>query len=219
MGIMDRFGRVVQASVRELLDQAEDPEQLLDHAIREMERELAGARQRLEESQSAARVSREMAEGRKAEATRFAERAQKARADGMEQAAREAESFEAKALAAAQKLAEQATEAEKPTSQLEEAVKALGTALKDTRVKQQELTAQLRQVRQARGTSAPRVGGARASDASEWRRVDQGPESGGPSWTAGERTPEQVEWELEQLHRRSAADEKLAELKKKMGKG
>lgn len=47
MGIMDRLGRLIRANVNDLIDRAEDPEQLLDQILRDMQSNMATARQQV----------------------------------------------------------------------------------------------------------------------------------------------------------------------------
>src|SRR6476646_10368150 len=44
MGIFDRVSRLLRANVNDALDNAEDPEKMLDQLIRDMTEELRGAR-------------------------------------------------------------------------------------------------------------------------------------------------------------------------------
>lgn len=45
MGILDRLGRLIRANVNDLIDKAEDPEKVLEQAIRDMGDELVKMRQ------------------------------------------------------------------------------------------------------------------------------------------------------------------------------
>jgi phage shock protein A len=54
MGIMDRLSRLLRANVNDMLDQAEDPEKMLDQMLRDMETNISAAR-----SQVAAMIAQE----------------------------------------------------------------------------------------------------------------------------------------------------------------
>ncbi len=54
MGIFDRISRLLRANVNDLLDNAEDPEKMLDQLIRDMNEEIRRAR-----SQVAAMIAQE----------------------------------------------------------------------------------------------------------------------------------------------------------------
>ena len=47
MGVIDRVSRLVRANVNDLLDQAEDPEKMIDQIIRDMESNIGDARQQV----------------------------------------------------------------------------------------------------------------------------------------------------------------------------
>ncbi|HEV2127721.1 MAG TPA: PspA/IM30 family protein, partial [Thermomicrobiales bacterium] len=44
MGIMDRISRLVRANVNDLIDSAEDPEQMIDQILRDMQSNITTAR-------------------------------------------------------------------------------------------------------------------------------------------------------------------------------
>ncbi len=44
MGIMDRLSRLLQANVNDLIDQAEDPEKMIDQILRDMQENMRTAR-------------------------------------------------------------------------------------------------------------------------------------------------------------------------------
>lgn len=47
MGVIDRMSRLVRANVNDLLDQAEDPEKMIDQIIRDMESNIGDARKQI----------------------------------------------------------------------------------------------------------------------------------------------------------------------------
>jgi phage shock protein A len=47
MGVIDRVSRLVRANVNDLLDQAEDPEKMIDQIIRDMESNITDARRQV----------------------------------------------------------------------------------------------------------------------------------------------------------------------------
>ena len=47
MGVIDRMSRLVRANVNDLLDQAEDPEKMIDQIMRDMESNIADARKQV----------------------------------------------------------------------------------------------------------------------------------------------------------------------------
>jgi phage shock protein A len=90
MGIFDRISRLVRANVNDALDNAEDPEKMLDQLIRDMAEEIRRAR-----SQVAAMIAQEKElAADKAEADRISRewqrRAELAVAQGKDDLAREA---------------------------------------------------------------------------------------------------------------------------------
>lgn len=54
MGIMDRLGRLIRANVNDMIDQAEDPEKMIDQILRDMQENMVTAR-----SQVAAMIAQE----------------------------------------------------------------------------------------------------------------------------------------------------------------
>lgn len=54
MGVMDRLSRLIRANVNDLIDQAEDPEKMIDQILRDMQENMATAR-----SQVAAMIAQE----------------------------------------------------------------------------------------------------------------------------------------------------------------
>ena len=48
MGVIDRVSRLVRANVNDLLDQAEDPEIMIDQILRDMESNIADGRKQVE---------------------------------------------------------------------------------------------------------------------------------------------------------------------------
>lgn len=54
MGVMDRLGRLIRANVNDLIDQAEDPEKMIDQILRDMQENMVTAR-----SQVAAMIAQE----------------------------------------------------------------------------------------------------------------------------------------------------------------
>src|SRR5436190_852906 len=104
MGILDRFQKVVQASVHELMADGADPETLLAGAIDEMDRELQQARLSLKDSERRAEEAQQRAKLRQQEADGFQKRAQEAKTAGRPQAASQLDGFAQKAATAASSL-------------------------------------------------------------------------------------------------------------------
>jgi phage shock protein A len=197
MTMWQRVQELAQASVQDLLKRGGDPDQLLGQAIAEIEKELGKSSADLEEAQGAARVGMEMAETRMEEARHFEARAHQAQSQGMTAAAAELRAFGGRAKAHAQLLADEARKAQASVQQLQDALAALKQTVQDARSKRAELQARLKEIRER--TARPRVGPAR------------------PSWVGPEERAKDVERELEDLQRRHVVDEKLAELKRKLG--
>lgn len=90
MGWLERVGRVVRGHLDNLVNEAEDPEKLLDEAISKMEQELIAMRRALAEAIATHKsAERQLSRYEKAAATWY-ERAQLAMAKGGESLAREA---------------------------------------------------------------------------------------------------------------------------------
>ena len=90
MGIMDRLSRLIRANVNDLIDQAEDPEKMLDQILRDMQSNMTTAR-----AQVAAMIAQEkeleadLNETRRL-ANEWGAKAQRAVAAGKDDLAREA---------------------------------------------------------------------------------------------------------------------------------
>ena len=90
MGWLERVGRVVRGHLDNLVNEAEDPEKLLDEAISKMEQELIAMRRALAEAIATHKsAERQLSRYEKAAATWY-ERAELAMAKGGESLAREA---------------------------------------------------------------------------------------------------------------------------------
>lgn len=90
MGWLERVGRVVRGHLDSLVNEAEDPEKLLDEAISKMEQELIAMRRALAEAIATHKsAERQLSRYEKAAATWY-ERAELAMAKGGESLAREA---------------------------------------------------------------------------------------------------------------------------------
>ena len=84
MGWLERVGRVVRGHLDNLVNEAEDPEKLLDEAISKMEQELIAMRRALAEAIATHKsAERQLSRYEKAAATWY-ERAQLAMAKGGE---------------------------------------------------------------------------------------------------------------------------------------
>lgn len=195
MGLFDRFSKVVQANVHELL-QGDDPERLLDAAIHEMQKELGQARVRLNEADAQARARREMVEARLAEVARFEKQAKDAEAEGLHESANDFRTFMQKAKTSAQTLESDAVKAEQSARELKDAIDGLEKTIEDARAKRTEVSARLKDLRQHAG---PRI----SQQASE------------PTPPPRERA-RTIDEEFRNIEHKEAVDAKLEELKRKM---
>lgn len=90
MGILDRLGRLIRANVNDLIDKAEDPEKVLEQAIRDMGDELVKMRQAVAQAIAALKRTEQQYKKNLEEAERWQQRAQLALSKGEEGLAREA---------------------------------------------------------------------------------------------------------------------------------
>ncbi len=91
MGVIDRVSRLVRANVNDLLDQAEDPEIMIDQILRDMESNIGDARKQVASDDRAGKRTR-IRSRRNAESWRMpgADKAQRAVDAGKDDLAREA---------------------------------------------------------------------------------------------------------------------------------
>ncbi len=207
--VFERFKSLVGQGVDSLLSH-EAPESLLRQAVEEMERELVGAVSQEEGAAQLARHAREMQQLRAEEAARLRVRAQTAHGDGLpEEGARLLAAAE-KAAANAGSLEADAVRAEAHHAEVRDAVAGLRQLMEDARTKQEQVRdrlATLRRVSTGGGATRPRMGPQDAAN---------GPDVAPPHKEHKEPSPEQ---QFKDLERKSAVDDALAALKKKMGGG
>ena len=90
MGVFSRFFKVTEAGANRLIDKMEKPELMLDQAIRDREKSIGEARQKVQSVIATERQTKAIIEKEEIEAQRWEERAQKALAAGEEDLAAQA---------------------------------------------------------------------------------------------------------------------------------
>ncbi len=90
MGIFDRIGRVIRANVNDMIDNAEDPEKVLEQSLRDMGDDLVKMRQAVAQAIASQKRTEQQYQKNNAEASKWQERAQLALTKGDETLAREA---------------------------------------------------------------------------------------------------------------------------------
>lgn len=90
MGFLDRLGRVIRANLNSLINQAEDPEKILEQTVQEMQDELIHLRQAVAQAIATQKRTERQASQAAATAEEWMRRAQLALQKGDENLAREA---------------------------------------------------------------------------------------------------------------------------------
>lgn len=90
MGIFDRIGRVIRANVNDMIDNAEDPEKVLEQSIRDMGDDLVKMRQAVAQAIASQKRTEQQYNKNQVEADKWQQRAQLALTKGDESLARDA---------------------------------------------------------------------------------------------------------------------------------
>lgn len=90
MNWLERLGRVIRTNINSLIQEAQDPEKILEQAIADMEKELIEMRRALAEAIATSKSTERQAANYQATARQWYERAQLALEKGNEELAREA---------------------------------------------------------------------------------------------------------------------------------
>ena len=90
MGLFDRIGRIVRANVNDLVNKAEDPEKILDQAMKDMQNDLVEMRQAVARAIATQKRTEQQYKKNLTEANNWQQRAQLALTKGDENLAREA---------------------------------------------------------------------------------------------------------------------------------
>ena len=90
MGLFDRIGRIVRGNINSMIDNAEDPEKVLDQAVIDMQKNLVDLRQAVAKSIAEQKRTEQQYNQNQVEASKWQQRAQLALTKGDENLAREA---------------------------------------------------------------------------------------------------------------------------------
>jgi phage shock protein A len=90
MGVMERLSTLLRANINDMLDQAEDPEIMLNQILRDMEGEIGRARNQVAEMMAQERIFRDDLEAERDKAQHMEERAEHYVREGNDAMAREA---------------------------------------------------------------------------------------------------------------------------------
>lgn len=107
MGVLERLSTLIRANINDMLDQAEDPEIMLNQILRDMEGELQRARSQVAEMMAQERIFRDDLQAERDKARHMEERAVQYVTDGNDTLAREALKRKADADANAEVLQQQ----------------------------------------------------------------------------------------------------------------
>lgn len=201
MGVMDRFRDLMAGNVADLFERHPDPDRLLAQAIAEMQGELEVARHGVQHARDEAREKRELQEVRREEAARLGDRAKAAASEGLHEEATRLRAAQDKAKTHAGTLEAEAVRAEAAAAQVQDALCAVEGLMVEARARQQQVLERLKELRRAT-QDGPRP---------QVREKHPPP-------PASERTRDDVERELNNLESRSQVEDRLAELKRKMGR-
>lgn len=144
MGLLDRFLRVVRASVNDAVRGAEDPEQLLEQATADMQENLLQLRQAVAVAIATQKRSERQYDQALTQAREFYNRAQSALAKGNEALAREALSRRQSYLETAQALEGQLQQQQTSVQQLKANMRTLESKIAQARTQKDMYIARAR---------------------------------------------------------------------------
>ncbi len=144
MGLLDRFLRVVRASLNDAVNGAEDPEQLLEQATAEMQENLLQLRQAVAVAIATQKRSERQYDQARTQAREFYNRAQSALAKGNEVLAREALSRRQSYLETAKALEGQLQQQQTSVQQLKANMRMLESKIAQARTQKDMYIARAR---------------------------------------------------------------------------
>lgn len=154
MSILNRIGRAVQANLNALFDSAEDPDKVIAQTLRDMQEGIRDAKRDLVQTLGSAKRLAEEAEGQRAEATRWEERAALALRADDEELARQALAQKLSAARKADQTTASANQHRAAANELEAAIEKLEERVRDLDARKGTLAAQVRTARTRSGSPA-----------------------------------------------------------------
>jgi phage shock protein A len=133
MGLFDRLGRVVRASLNALIDEAEDPEKVLEQTVAEMQAELINLRQSVAQVIATQKRTERQVALMRSQAQQIYSKAQLALQNGDEATAREALKQRQTHLEQAQTMAQQEQQQQQIVAQLKANMRTLERKIIDAR--------------------------------------------------------------------------------------
>lgn len=172
MGWLDRVGRVVRAQVNSLINEAEDPEKILEKAVMDMEQELIAMRRALAEAIATQKSTERIVANYQQTAQKWYDRAQLSLNGGNEASAREALMQRQSYQQQAQSLQAQLEEQNKIGSKLKQDLRTLEHKYSEAKAKKNLYIARLRsaQAQQKMHEIAGNLSG--ASPSSVFERIE-----------------------------------------------
>lgn len=172
MGWLDRVGRVVRAQVNSLINEAEDPEKILEKAVMDMEQELIAMRRALAEAIATQKSTERIVANYQQTAQKWYDRAQLSLNGGNEASAREALMQRQSYQQQAQSLQAQLEEQNKIGSKLKQDLRTLEQKYSEAKAKKNLYIARLRsaQAQQKMHEIAGNLSG--ASPSSVFERIE-----------------------------------------------
>ncbi|MEJ5337910.1 MAG: PspA/IM30 family protein [Thermus sp.] len=149
MTLLDRIGRLIRANLHDLLRRAEDPEKIIEEALREMKEALKEARQSVAEAMAEEKRLQRERESHLKEAGLWEEKAKEALRAGREDLAREALKRKKRALDLAEGFRVQEEEQRALVERLVTQLKALEAKIEEAEARKKLLIARKRGVEAA----------------------------------------------------------------------
>lgn len=150
MGLLDRLGRVIRANLNSLVNQAEDPEKILEQTVLDMQNDLIQLRQAVAHAIATQKRTERQSSQARTNAEEWYRRAQLALQKGDEALAREALSRRQTFLDTAQTLQTQIDQQRGIVEQMKSNMRALEAKLSEAKTKKDMYIARARSAQAAR---------------------------------------------------------------------
>ncbi len=217
MSMLKRLGRILEATVGDLIDRARDPELELARFVDDVEMSLGEVRAALEEANlRRGRLAEQAAQCTDA-VGRWMSKAEQAAARDEDDLAKEALAQHHEALEEAEGCEERLAEAELAVATLRRDEAALEEKLQEARLERKRLSAKLRRAEEGKRASAALTGSDRDSGAAD-RVREQIMDTEAASEAAREVQAESVDAQFAGLRKHPSLDDELAQLKKRVKK-
>jgi phage shock protein A len=144
MGLLERLGRLVRVGLNALLEEAEDPEQMMVQLVAEMQSELINLRQSVAEAIATQKRTERQVEYMRSQGQQWYAKAQLALQEGDETVAREALTRRQSYLEQAQVMAHQVQQQESIVRQLKDNMRTLERKIAETRTQKDMYIARAR---------------------------------------------------------------------------